>query len=60
MTGCDLPIAYLPRTKEITLLQMDGDLSKTDVKGVLKTAIKGCEKLHKTQVEALKKRWEAK
>jgi len=59
VTGCDLPVAYLPRTKEITLLQMDGNLSKADVKGVLKAAIKGCEKLHKIQVEALKKKWEA-
>ncbi len=57
VTGCDLPIAYLPRTQEITLMQMDGDLSKADVKGVLKMCIKGCEKLHKMQVDALKKKW---
>ncbi|MBN2101482.1 MAG: exosome complex exonuclease Rrp41 [Candidatus Aenigmarchaeota archaeon] len=59
ITGCDLPVAYLPRSKEITLLQMDGDLSKADVKGVLKMCIRGCEKLHKIQVDALKKKWEA-
>ncbi len=59
ITGCDLPIAYLPRTKEITLLQMDGNLSKADIKGVLKMSIKGCEKLYKMQVEALKNKWEA-
>jgi len=59
ITGCDLPIAYLPRSKEITLLQMDGDLSKADVKGVLKASVKGCEKLHRIQVDALKKKWEA-
>lgn len=58
-TGCDLPIAYLPRTKKITLLQMDGDLSKADVKGVLKADIKACEKLYKIQVDALKKKWES-
>ena len=58
-TACDLPIAYLPRTKKITLLQLDGDLTKEDVKGVLELDIKACEKLYKMQVEALKNRWKA-
>ena len=58
ITGCDLPIAYIPRTKEMTLLQMDGDLSKADIKGVLKASIKACEKLQKIQTEALKAKWD--
>ncbi|MEE9406035.1 MAG: exosome complex exonuclease Rrp41 [Candidatus Aenigmarchaeota archaeon] len=56
-TVCDLPVAYMPKSKQITLLQMDGDLSPEDVKKVMELAIKGCEKIYKMQKEALKKRW---
>ncbi len=56
-TFCDLPLAYMPKSKKITLLQMDGDLSPQDVKKVMELAIKGCEQLYKMQKEALKKRW---
>lgn len=56
-TFCDLPVAYSPRNKKVTLLQMDGDLSPEDVKKVMELAIKGCEKIYKLQKEALRKRW---
>jgi exosome complex component RRP41 len=56
-TACDLPIAYTPRMKRISLLQMDGDLPVKDVKEVLKLAIKGCEQIYQKQKEALKERW---
>ncbi len=58
VTACDLPIAYMPRTKQITLLQMDGELPPKDVKKVIETAIKGCETIYEKQKEALRKRWE--
>lgn len=54
---CDLPVAYMPRKKEITLLQMDGDLSAGEIKDIMNVAIKGCEILYKKQKEALKARW---
>ncbi|MFH1978135.1 MAG: exosome complex exonuclease Rrp41 [Candidatus Aenigmatarchaeota archaeon] len=54
---CDLPLAYMPRTKEITLFQLDGDITKKDVSEVAKLAIKGCEEIYKKQKEALKKKW---
>jgi exosome complex component RRP41 len=56
-TACDLPIAYMPREKKITLLQMDGDLDPKDVIEVIKLAAKGCEELYKKQKEALRKKW---
>jgi exosome complex component RRP41 len=56
-TDADLPIAYMPRTKRITLLQMDGDMSVKDVKGAMQTAIKGCEIIYEMQKQALKERW---
>ncbi|NOX71137.1 MAG: exosome complex exonuclease Rrp41 [Candidatus Micrarchaeota archaeon] len=57
-TACDLPIAYLPRSKKVTLLQLDGDLTKTDIKNILKLNIKACEKLYEIQVKALKNKWD--
>ena len=57
VTGCDLPVAYMPKEKKITLLQMDGDLPIKDVKNVISLAIKGCETLYEKQKEALRKKW---
>lgn len=56
-TECDLPIAYMPREKKITLLQMDGDIAQKDLKGVLDMAIKACDEIYKKQKQALKDRW---
>ena len=56
-THCDLPVGYSSREKKITLLQMDGDLPKTDVLKVIELAIKGCEQINKEQKNALKERW---
>ena len=56
-TFCDLPVAYMPKHKRITLLQMDGDMKPDEIKKALELAIKGCEKLYEMQKEALKKRW---
>lgn len=57
LTSCDIPIAYMPRSKKITLLQMDGDLPIDDIKDVIKMSVKGCEEIYKKQKDALKKRW---
>lgn len=56
-TECDLPIAYMPREKKISLLQMDGDMPLKDVKNVMNLAIKSCEILYEKQKEALMERW---
>ncbi len=56
-TFCDLPVAYSPRDKKVTLLQMDGDLPKQDVLKVIELAIKGCEQIYKEQKRALQERW---
>ena len=54
---CDLPVAYLPGEGRISLLQMDGNLPKEDVKQLIKIAIKACEQINEKQKEALKIRW---
>jgi exosome complex component RRP41 len=56
-TACDMPVAWMPRDKKVTLLQLDGDLPAEDAKKVLDLAIKGCEEIYKKQKDALKKRW---
>jgi len=53
----DLPIAYYPRKKEITLLQMDGIASDKQVKEIIELAISGCEQIHEEQKTALKAKY---
>jgi len=54
----DLPIAYYPRQKKVTLLQMDGIATKTEIKEIIKLAIKGALKIYEVQKEALRKKYE--
>jgi exosome complex component RRP41 len=53
----DLPIAYYPKKKQITLLQMDGIVNKQEVKDIISLAIKGAEKIHEVQKQALKNKY---
>jgi exosome complex component RRP41 len=54
----DIPVAYFPRKKEITLLQMDGILTKEELKKAIDLAIKGCDIVYQKQKEALRKKYE--
>jgi len=56
-TDCDLPIAIMPRTGKFTLMQLDGDLPKEDIKKVVMLAKAGCEKVYDVQKKALLERW---
>ncbi|MEK6952343.1 MAG: exosome complex exonuclease Rrp41 [Nanoarchaeota archaeon] len=53
----DIPVAMLPRTGEITLLQMDGLVTLNELKEVLKSAKKACEQIYKVQKDALRARY---
>ncbi len=57
VTKADVPVAYMPSLKKVTLLQMDGDLSTLDVKNAVDLAIKGCEKVYQAQIDALKNKY---
>jgi exosome complex component RRP41 len=57
VTECDLPVAYMPREKKFTLLQMDGNVSKDDMKKIIDLAVKGCEELYEHQRKALLEKW---
>ncbi|UCD03546.1 MAG: exosome complex exonuclease Rrp41 [Candidatus Woesearchaeota archaeon] len=56
----DLPIAYLPRTGEVSLLQMDGELTPAEIEKLLKMIKKACEELYKKQKNALRERYKLK
>jgi len=53
----DMPVAMLPRTGEITLLQMDGGLSHGEFEKALNLAIEGCKQIYGMQKEALKRKY---
>jgi exosome complex component RRP41 len=53
----DLPIAVLPRTNEISLLQMDGEMEAKEIKEALEMGLKSCEQIYTVQKEALKRKY---
>ncbi|MEX2689499.1 MAG: exosome complex exonuclease Rrp41 [Candidatus Njordarchaeum guaymaensis] len=53
----DLPVAMIPATGEITLLQMDGTMSSDMFERALKLAIEGINIIYERQREALKRRF---
>lgn len=54
----DIPLAILPSTEEIVLLQMDGLLTKSEWEKVYALGVKGCKQVYEIQKEALKKKFE--
>ncbi len=53
----DVPVAYMPNLKAITLLQMDGKLSSEEFETAVNMALGGCAKLYEIQKEALKTKY---
>jgi exosome complex component RRP41 len=53
----DVPVAYMPKLEEVTLLQMDGILSSEETINVINMAIEGCKQVYEIQREALKKKY---
>jgi len=53
----DIPMAILPRSEEIVLLQMDGLLSKEEWGKAMKLGIEGCKQVYELQKEALRKKY---
>jgi len=49
----DLPIAYLPVTDEILLLQMDGIVSISEFNKLIELAKKGCQQIYEFQKKTL-------
>jgi exosome complex component RRP41 len=53
----DVPVAYMPKLEEVTLLQMDGILSTDETVEAIELAIEGCKQVYEIQREALKKKY---
>jgi len=53
----DIPVAIIPRTGEITLLQLDGNVSKDELKKVIEMARSTTMKIYDVQKAALKAKY---
>jgi len=53
----DMPLGIVPRTGEIVLLQMDGDLSLEEFNTTLSMATEACHKIYEIQKDALRRRY---
>ncbi len=54
----DLPIAVVPKTGEIVLMQMDGDLSADEFDDAIDKAYEACYEIHDIQKQALVDRYQ--
>jgi exosome complex component RRP41 len=53
----DLPIAVVPRTGEILLMQMDGHMTVDEFNKAMEYGFVACEKIYQLQKDALKRRY---
>ena len=57
--AADMPLAMMPRTGEITLLQMDGELTKDEIKELVEMNMEACKEIYELQKAALKEKYES-
>lgn len=50
----DMAVAFLPNSKEVVLLQMDGEISSEDYSKLMQAAMENIEKVYALQTKALK------
>lgn len=55
--GADMPVAYMPRLEQVTLLQLDGNLSPDQFGECIDKAIGGCKMVYEIQKQALMQRY---
>ncbi len=53
----DVPMAIIPRTGEIALLQMDGDMTYDELMNAMDLVIEASKNIHEMQIKALKKKY---
>ena len=53
----DLPVAFMPKSNVVNLIQMDGSLSEEEFKQALDMAIDACRRIYEMQREALKQKY---
>jgi exosome complex component RRP41 len=47
----------MPRSGQVTLLQMDGQIEEKELAEALELARKGCEKIKEIQIKALREKY---
>ncbi|MFO8110685.1 MAG: exosome complex exonuclease Rrp41 [Thermoplasmata archaeon] len=53
----DVPLAIVPRTDKVTLLQMDGDMTAEEFDQAMDLAIGACKEIYEIQRDALERRY---
>jgi exosome complex component RRP41 len=53
----DVPMALVPKTDEVVLLQMDGHMTKDEFSTALDMGVKACHEIYEMQKEALRKKY---
>lgn len=53
----DMPVAFLPRRNEISLLQLDGEMKKEEIAKALELGKKSCEKILEVQRNVLMEKY---
>jgi len=55
--GADMPVSYMPRLEQVTLLQLDGKLSPEQFNECIDKAIVGCKMVYEIQKQALMQKY---
>ena len=53
----DVPLAIIPKTNEIVLLQMDGNMNRKEFDTAVKMAVEACHDIYEIQKDALRRRY---
>lgn len=53
----DMPLGIIPRSGEIVLLQMDGDMTREEFGKAMEMAMAACKRIHGLQQDALRSRY---
>jgi exosome complex component RRP41 len=53
----DLPVAFMPKSNAIGLLQMDGSMTEDEFKEALDMTVNACRKIYEMQREALRQKY---
>ncbi|MBI2041365.1 MAG: exosome complex exonuclease Rrp41 [DPANN group archaeon] len=53
----DMPLAIMPQTGEITLLQMDGEVSQDEAAKLIEMSMQACQKIYELQKKALREKY---
>jgi len=53
----DLPVAFMPKSNSISLLQMDGSMTEEELKQALEMAVNACRTIYEMQRDALRQKY---